>query len=83
MKRIMNASQNFTLLMMKQRDVSNQKFQKNSYACNEMFQYSNRLPLKEGEKDVKHLQQPTSVTSSVGNKMSMQKSAKVKEKVTK
>ena len=69
--------------MIKQRDVLNQNFQKDSYSCNEMFRDSNRFPLKGGEQDVKHLQQSTSVLSSVGNKMLMQESAKVKEKATK
>ena len=46
MKRIMNASQNLTLLMIKQRDVLNQNFQKYAYVCNELFQDVNMLPLK-------------------------------------
>ena len=94
MKGIVNASQNLTLLMIKHRDVLDQAFKKYasneqfdfikfSYACNEMFQDSNRLPLKGGEQDVKHLQQSSSVLSSVGNKMPVQESAKVKEKSTK
>ena len=94
MKRIVNASQNLTLLMIKHRDVLNQTFQKDAsneqvdfinvdYSCNEMFQDSSRFPLKGGEKDVKHLQQSTSVLSSVGNKISMKESANVKERVTK
>ena len=61
----------------------NHTFCKDSYACNELFRDVNRLPLKEGEKDEKHLQQSTLVLSSVGNKMSVQESAKVKEKATK
>ena len=94
MKLIMNASHNLTLLMIKHRDVLNQTFQKYalneqvdfikvSYACNEMFQESNRFPLKGGEEYVKHLQQSTSVLSSVGNKILVQESEKVKEKATK
>ena len=39
----------------------NKFFQIDAYACNDLFQDVNRLPLKEGEKDVKHLQQSTSV----------------------
>ena len=50
MRRIMNASQNLTLLMIKQRDVLNQTFQKDAYACNELFHDVNGFPLKEGEK---------------------------------
>ena len=46
MKRIVNESQNLILLMIKQRDVLNKNFQKYVYACNELFQGSNRLPLK-------------------------------------
>ena len=80
MKRIVNASQNLTLLMIKQREVLNQTFQKDACACNEMFQDSNKLPLKGGKKYAKYLQQSTSVLSSVGNKMPVQERAKVKEK---
>ena len=69
---IVNASQNLTLLMIKHKDVLNETFQKYasnkkvnfikfSYACNEMFHDSNRLPLKGGKQDVKYLQQSTSV----------------------
>ena len=65
MKRIVNASNNLTLLMIKQRDVLNQTFQKYAYAFNEMFQDSIRFPLKGGEQDVKHLQQSTLVLSTV------------------
>ena len=61
MKRIVDASQNLTLLMIKHRDVLNQTFQKDAsneqfdfikvyYACNEMFQDSNKFPLKGGNK---------------------------------
>ena len=39
--------------------------------------------MKEGEQDEKHLQQSIVVLSSVGNKTSVQESAKVKEKATK
>ena len=92
MKRIVNASQNLTLLMIKHRDVLNQTFQKYasnehldfinvSYACNEMFYDSIKLPWKGGKQDVKNFQQSTSVLSSVGNRMPVQESAKVKEKV--
>ena len=49
MKRIVNECHNLTFLMIKQRDVLNQTFQKYAYACNEFFQDVNRLPLKEGE----------------------------------
>ena len=67
MKRIVNSSQNLTLLMIKHRDVLNQTFQKDASneqvdfikvtcACNDMFQDSNRFPFKGGEHDVKHLQ---------------------------
>ena len=56
MKRIVNTSRNLTFLMIKQRDVLNQTFQKDDYASNELFQDFNRLLLKEGEKDVKLLQ---------------------------
>ena len=66
--------------MIKQRDFLNQTFQKDTYARNEMFQDSVRLPLKGGEHDVKHLQQSTSVLSSVGNKMPVQERENVKEK---
>ena len=56
-KRIVNASQNLTLLMIKNREVLNETFQKDAskekvdfievaYACNDMFQDSNRFPLK-------------------------------------
>ena len=66
MKRIVNASQNLTLLMIKHIDVLNQTFQKDAsneqvdfievdYACNDMFQDYNRLPLKGGEQDVTDL----------------------------
>ena len=81
MKRIVNASQNLILLTIKQTYVLNQNFKKDSYACNEMFQDSKRFPLKGGEKYVKHLQHSTSVLSNVRNKMLVQESAKVKEKV--
>ena len=92
MKKIVNASQNLTLLMIKHRDVLNETFQKDtsneqvdfiefSYACNNMFQDSNKLPLKGGKQDVKDLQPSTLMLSSVGNKMSMQEREKVKEKV--
>ena len=37
MKRILNASQNLTLLMIKQRDVLNHTFHKDSCACNDLF----------------------------------------------
>ena len=66
--------------MIKQRDVLHYNFQTNADICNELFQIDNRLSLKEGEK---HLQQSTLVLRSVGNKMPVQESAKVKEKVTK
>ena len=56
MKRIVNASHNLTLLMIKHRDVLNQTFQKDVNACNEMFQDFDRFPLKGGKQDVKHLQ---------------------------
>ena len=76
-KRIVNASQNLTLLMIKHRDVLNDTFQKDasneqvdfievSYDFNYMFRESNRFPLKGY---VKHLHQSTSVLSSVGNKI--------------
>ena len=37
MKRIVNASQNLKLLMIKQRDVLNHIFHKDVYACNDLF----------------------------------------------
>ena len=80
MERIVNASQNLTLLMIRQRDVLNQTFQKYVYDCNDLFQDFNRLPLKEGEKYEEHVLPSTSVLSSVRNTMSVQDSAKVKEK---
>lgn len=76
----MNASQNLTLLMIKQRDVLNHTFHKDTYICNELFHNDNKFPLKQGEK---HLQQQTLVLSGVENKVSVQEVAKVKEKRTK
>ena len=46
MKRIVNTSQKLTLLMIKQRYVLNQNFQKYAYVCNEFFQDVNKLSLK-------------------------------------
>ena len=91
MKRIVNASKNLALLMFNHSDVLNETFQKYESneqddfievvnVCNNIFQGSNMLPLKEGEK---HLQQITVVLRSVGNKMPVQESAKVKEKAKK
>ena len=40
------------------------------------------FPLKGGKQYVKYLQQSTSMLSSVGNKMPVKESAKVKEKAT-
>lgn len=94
MKRIMNASQNFTLLMFKHRDAVNQAFQGDASNeqfdfievandCNKFFQGSNMLPPKRGKQDEEKLQQHTSLLNSDVNKIPMLKSAKVKEKVPK
>ena len=77
--------------MFKHNDVLNEIFQKYASneqvdlievanSCNNMFQESNMLALKGGKKDVKDLQQSTSVLNRDGNKMSVQESVKVKEK---
>jgi len=50
MKRLVNASQNLTLLMIKQRYVLNHTLHKDAYICSELFQNDIMLPLKEGEK---------------------------------
>ena len=82
-----------TFLMIKHTNDLNQTFQidasneqgdfiKVAYACNEMIQDSNMLNFKGCEQNVTDLQQSTSVLSSVGNKMSLQESEKVKEKLT-
>ena len=63
MKRIMNASQKFALLMIKHQDVVNEAFQGDSSnenydlievynGCDKMFQESNMLPFKKGKQDV-------------------------------
>lgn len=52
MKRLVNASRNLTLSMIKQRDVLNHTFHKDAYIFNELFQNDNRFPLKQ---DKKHL----------------------------
>ena len=93
MKRIVNARQKISL-MFKHNDVLNETFQEDASneqedfievanVSNKMFQGSNMLPLKRGKQDEKGLQQSTSVLNSDGNKMSVQESAKVKEKAQK
>ena len=54
-----------------------------SNPCDKMFQESNTLPPKRGEQENVKLQQHASLLSSDVNKMPVQVSAKVKEKVPK
>lgn len=92
MKKIVNASQNFSLLMFKHQDVVNEAFQGNASkekydfieadnGCDKLFQGFNMLSPKRSKQDEEKLQQHTSLLNSVGNKMSVLKSAKIKEKV--
>ena len=50
MKRLVNASQKFTLMMIKQREVLHNPFHENFDLCNELFQFESRLSLKEDDK---------------------------------
>ena len=52
MKRLVNASQNLTLMMIKQREVLHNPFQTNDDVCNELFQLEIRLCLKEDDKQL-------------------------------
>ena len=77
MKRLVNASQNLTLMMIKQREVLHNPFHANIDVYNELFQFESMLSLKE---DDKQLQKSTLVLNGAKNKVSVQEVAKVKER---
>ena len=74
MKRLVNASQKLTLMMIKQREVVYNPFHLNSDVNNELFQSERKLSLKE---DDKKLQQSSLVTISAENKVLVQEGAKL------
>ena len=80
MKRLVNESQNLTLMIIKQRKVLHNPFQTNVDICNDLFQFESRLSLKE---DDKQLQQSTLVLNGTENKVSEQEVEKVQERAKK
>jgi len=93
MKRIVNASQNFAILMIKHEDVEESKafqgyesslksdFIEVSNSCDKMFQESNKLPPKRGKQNEVNLQQDASLLNIGVNKMLVLKHAEVKNKM--
>ena len=77
MKRLVNASQKLTLMMIKQREVLHNPFHANNDVYNDLFQFESRLSLKE---DDKKLQQSTLVSNGAENKVLVKEVAKVKER---
>ena len=87
MKKIVNASQNFALLMFKHKVVEEPKvfqgyesilkynFIEVSNSCDKMFQESNMFPSKRGKQSEANLQQHASVLNVGVNKMPMLESA--------
>ena len=91
MKRFVNASQNFTLLLIKHKYVDeSEAFQgyesslKSDFievvnSCDKMFQESNMLPRKRGKQCEIHLHQDASLLNIGMNKMPLLKNARVKK----
>ena len=50
MKRLVNASQNLTLMMIKKREFLHNYFHANTNVCNELFKFESRFSLKEDGK---------------------------------